>query len=455
MPFLSDRELLSELEAVRLAQGVRVTPLEGDEAGAEVVWLDPEGAAAEAGVRAGDVVVRSAGLAVTNARDIAAAELLLPRQTERDLTVRRDGQEVALSLPPTTTTQGPHGPDGPDDDEAGEVARLAAQGDPRSAINLAIRLCEQDEALASDRLNRGLLHEYLDEADEALHALKQTVLLAPESGAAHRALGRVYARLGNASRARASLRKAADLTSAARDWYLLGKVLLLDMRVSEALSCADRLLAMDDPTDRAWGHVLAGEVEAVDRGDSAKAEAEFQRAAELDPSNMEALYHLARGRINAGDHESAAAMASVLLQDNAVSLRTLNLMAEVFYRREQWDQAARWMDKTVAAHPTVSPALSNRGRIALKLGRPGEALPYYRQALAHDRTYALAYVGLGDIAVMKGDVEAAAEQYRLALEYDPGESNALDRLVALCRRRGDAPLADELWARYHLVPHAG
>jgi len=83
----------------------------------------------------------------------------------------------------------------------------------------------------------------------------------------------------------------------------------------------------------------------------------------------------------------------------------------------------------------------------LAAGRLGEADRLFRAVLAEAPTHAPAAKGLGDLAFMSGQAEAAAACYRAAISFDPAHSGARVSLGMVLRGQGFEAEAQEVFAQ--------
>lgn len=71
------------------------------------------------------------------------------------------------------------------------------------------------------------------------------------------------------------------------------------------------------------------------------------------------------------------------------------------------------------------------------------AIAGYREAIAADAGFALAYQGLAEAHARQGELEAAIDAIRRAIELDPDESLYHTSLSRLLQRQGRIPEAEQ------------
>ena len=164
-----------------------------------------------------------------------------------------------------------------------------------------------------------------------------------------------------------------------------------------------------DPTFRAKAEGLA----AVDAGQGSKAVAELQKAVSANHTDSEAVGALGQAYSQKGDRARAVAQF-----EKAIALDPQS------DNRGKWDSLLKvnryWL-------------LIQQGDAALKANNPAQAERYYQQARNVDNTDSYAVLGLGDAAVARKDNAAAERYYRQALRMDSGNSNAVRGLANVYR----------------------
>lgn len=89
--------------------------------------------------------------------------------------------------------------------------------------------------------------------------------------------------------------------------------------------------------------------------------------------------------------------------------------------REEWDEAIDLCEHAIEIDPEYGNPYNDIGAYLIQLGRPDEAVSWLEKALAAPR-YAcpfFAYYNLGQVHEEIGDLHAAENNYRCALEENP------------------------------------
>ncbi|MBS0853585.1 cellulose biosynthesis protein BcsC [Enterobacter sp. JGM127] len=166
---------------------------------------------------------------------------------------------------------------------------------------------------------------------------------------------------------------------------------------------------LSDPAFRAKAQGLA----AVEAGQGERAVSELQQAVSANHADSEAVGALGQAYSQKGDRARAVAQF-----EKAIALDPQS------ENRDKWDSLLKvnryWL-------------LIQQGDAALKANNPGQAERYYQQARNTDNTDSYAVLGLGDAAMARKDSASAERYYRQALRMDSGNSNAVRGLANLYR----------------------
>ncbi|MCM6989511.1 cellulose synthase complex outer membrane protein BcsC [Enterobacter hormaechei] len=166
-----------------------------------------------------------------------------------------------------------------------------------------------------------------------------------------------------------------------------------------------------DPAFRAKAEGLA----AVDAGQGSKAVTELQKAVSANHADSEAVGALGQAYSQKGDRARAVAQF-----EKAIALDPQS------DNRGKWDSLLKvnryWL-------------LIQQGDNVLKANKTAQAERYYQQARNIDNTDSYAVLGLGDAAAARKDNDAAERYYRQALRMDSGNSNAVRGLANIYREQ--------------------
>jgi len=160
--------------------------------------------------------------------------------------------------------------------------------------------------------------------------------------------------------------------------------------------------------DSAPEHVDLGRL-YVRRGDFRRAESEFRRAVELEPSNPQ--YHYNLGEI-------------------------LSMMG-------RWEEAVSCYRRCLRLKQDMAEAMNGLGKAFLQMKKTKEAVKYFRDAVKIDPDNALYNCNLGVAYEAKGMFSSAFHQYKKAVDKDPNLSEAYFCLGNYYFRTGELDKAEK------------
>ena len=449
---VSPADLLRELAAPRLRLGLDIAVIADPGDGLEVATVVAGSPAAAVGVQPGDRLVAVAGQPVATLVDIAYGEIRLASYAEPAITIRRGGQVRTVQLP-REITSGQLGSGGPA--AVTRIANLLAEHELEQAAAAARETTEQDPDCPGNWFNLGLIEEHRGRYREALNCYQQAAELVPENASVLTATGRAYAQLGNTNRAMASLTEALQLREDPETGYLLGRVALLSGNLPLAERLAQQLLDSPESAYQAWGHTLAGTIlRVVDESLEPTAE-HFRTALSLCPANLHAAHSLAGTLLSLGRLDEAKDVAAALAALQPHSLRVVNRMGEIAYRQKSWQEAERWFQH--AERLQVFPPLTayNVASVYAAQGNNEQAVRWCRLALTRDASFLPAHVRLAQMLDDQGKWRLALYHLHQALQIDPGDQLAYDRLAKVWEDHGRLDRARQIALHYGLQDAPG
>jgi cellulose synthase operon protein C len=290
-----------------------------------------------------------------------------------------------------------------------------------------------------------LARTHLLAGDAAAAATEWRRLLAddPESASLHGKLAEAEAERGRPERALALLARAAELSPTEPAVHLqTAELLIREGQYEEAEVAVRRALALN--VDLARGHALHGRIlEALDRPEEAGRA--FDRVAALDPAVLrsdgclsldryrsatyaramrtptteppgDVLGRFARGLElrREGDLEGAARELERASDQGVDEYEVRLALAEIRLLQGAFEDAIELYDRLIE-HRDDSPKTWNERGVAFhRLGHLESAINSYRQAVALDHAYHLAWNNLGVARAQRGDGAAAARALRQA-----------------------------------------
>ena len=230
--------------------------------------------------------------------------------------------------------------------------------------------------------------------------------------------------------------------------------------------------------------VRAG-VEAVQKGDFAHAEADFQKALQLKPDEPHVLALLADLSVREGRLAAAQSYLQTDVNKNPKSAVAEEAMGRYWALQKNDASAESALQKAIQLDPKWVDARISLGDFYLSRGKSEEALITYREALAADlnnplthydvakaleatgddhtaeaelRTSvrlaplsALPHLALGDLLSRKGGGEAAIAEYQTAAKLDPKSGMPYVLIAQIQQREGHPDLAEQSYRKAILI----
>ena len=109
------------------------------------------------------------------------------------------------------------------------------------------------------------------------------------------------------------------------------------------------------------------------------------------------------------------------------------MFGDVYSALGQYADADRAYERAVAVDPDDEAAWTSRSRVALAVGRPGDALAHGRRAVSAGGGSAAAHFNVGIALAALGDAAGAVASYRRSLSIDGSVPAVYRRLIDLCR----------------------
>jgi len=179
----------------------------------------------------------------------------------------------------------------------------------------------------------------------------------------------------------------------------------------------------------------------------------YARAAELEPARSEAAFGAALAAI-AIDPANAAASVEVLRRRFPGPSPTWAEIGAALERHGQWEGAVQALTLAVKAQPSASLNL-RLGAALQSLGRRGEAVERYQQALQLEPRSAEAWFKLGLAFQDSHHPDRAEQAYRRALALRPDLAEAEANLGVALQEQGDLEAAKQAYGRaIELMPAA-
>jgi tetratricopeptide (TPR) repeat protein len=253
----------------------------------------------------------------------------------------------------------------------------------------------------------------------------------------HADCGAIMNMLGRPAEAEAACRHVLDLHgNHIGAWNNLAVALDVQGRLREALAACDEVLARD--RDFVDALINKGSV-LVKMDEPVIATEVLTRAVELVPDNPLARVNLATSLRSVGERDGAEAQCRAALELRPDYPEAHGALGDIFAATREFEKAIDAYDQALECRPGFIAVRLNRAAALLKLGKLEAAAEGYRSVLKDFDDSADAHAGLGVVQLATGDLAAAANSFRKAVELDPRQAVAWAALAS----SPDAILSDD------------
>ena len=394
-------------------------------AAAHAVAKLPAGEPDASGMRYGAGLRYAAGLRYGAWGLAAAAVLLLAALTWRQAGIYRD--EVALFSHVVALN-----PEARDAHlNLGSALFEAERFDEGLAVSRVAVEQRPDSAGALANVGRALV--YFERFTEVEEHLRRAVVLDPRSTTAHQNLAEALRKQGRYAEAVESYRAVLEIDAGFALAYAgMGMALFEARRYAETLAALEQALALQPELAAPGTLPLFMGRAARELGRLDAAAGHFQRAAELDPGNVEPILDLAtlrRGQQRDREADALLARARALRPGDPALLHTV---AEALRTQGRLEEAIAGYRAALELDPEYAPSHAALGIALYQTQRYAAGVATMARALALDPALPVAgslHLFMGRAWQELGDPAAAVQQYEQALRLDPRNSEALDHLA--------------------------
>jgi tetratricopeptide (TPR) repeat protein len=295
----------------------------------------------------------------------------------------------------------------------------AATGDLQGVFSAARELVEQEGPIATQALS-ALIEPQLTQARESLR-------IAVREGPSSR-------RWEDAQRSATTARMLSPRSP--EPPLLLGEVALAQGNLNRSQEEFEAALGLDERSTAARTGLARV---AIARRDYATAEEHLREAARLNPQDWQAWSNLGRHLTETGateEAEEALRRAATLAGPDAPDPHLR--LAELYLASDRPTTALVHAERAVVLGGGAD-AFYLRGRGYFDVNELDKAEDDFRRAVLADSRHTRARGAIGHIRAMKGDLQAAAENFRQVVAMDPSNAAArenLDRAEGLLRQQG-------------------
>jgi tetratricopeptide (TPR) repeat protein len=248
-------------------------------------------------------------------------------------------------------------------------------------------------------------------------------------------VGSSYAALGDIQNSIRYLRRAVTLDPAHSGHRLqLARIFAQGGMVREARTEYEDLIAGDSsyvPALTSYGMLL------FDEAEYAGAAAAFERSLTRNPRDYAANFYFGSSLERLGRTDSAMTFLAASMSLNPSYSPAVNLLAALYYRRQEYNQALLLYERLCKQHPKNAAHWYRAGLCSERLNGERLAIDLFRRAAALDTTEALYQAHLGQVYFGLGLFDSSVAAYREAVLLDP-DNPILHLNLGLCLVRMDS-----------------
>lgn len=194
-------------------------------------------------------------------------------------------------------------------------------------------------------------------------------------------------------------------------------------------------LSLNHKTEVNSPHLLVSLAAMHERsGNMEAAEAQYQRALEHDPKNLEALLAYARLEDRQGRFTEASNLYALACKHHPESSTAYNDLGLCLARQNEYDKSLATLLRAVEMQPTNALYRNNTATVLVRMGRSNEAW----QHLSHVHRPAAAHYNLAVLLTQQGDNQQAQFHAQKALEAEANFTPAQMLVQSLAPRYGGA-----------------
>lgn len=240
---------------------------------------------------------------------------------------------------------------------------------------------------------------------------------------------------GSYDEAEAKLREALSLDPYQAEWYFnLALTLEAAGRYAAAIEAAKQALELE-PED-SLAHLMAG-VNALRLDRLRDAVRWLERAAALDPSNIDPPLHLIEAHARLGDLDKAETQFYVCQMIDERDGRPFSTLADALLERGEVERALSCLREAASREPDLPQLHAQLARAYQRSGRLERARQLFLRELRQDPGDVETLIDLGRLLEDLGRPVEASEKYRRVLELEPGHAEAHLCLGELAMSQGD------------------
>jgi tetratricopeptide (TPR) repeat protein len=163
--------------------------------------------------------------------------------------------------------------------------------------------------------------------------------------------------------------------------------------------------------------------------------AQFRKAIEIRPANVQAHNNLGVALLQAGKLDEGIVQLREVLLNSPDNAEARNNLGDALLRKGAVDEAIAQFRKVLEVNPASAGVHFNLGRALARKGSLDEAIEHLRKAADADPGFAGVQYVLGDTLYMRGNIPEALARWRKGLELEPDDLSVLNQtawVLATC-----------------------
>ena len=196
----------------------------------------------------------------------------------------------------------------------------------------------------------------------------------------------------------------------------------------------------------AWDHIRRGD-RARDIGNFDEAIAEYQKAAEKDPTLSAVHNNWGIAYANQERYEEAIQHYDQAIRLDLNNAKVYNNRGNAYKNMSLYNKALADYNRAIELDPNYATAYYNRGNTYDNMGQHDKAIADYSRAIELNPNYAIAYNNRGSTYDDMGQYDKAIEDYSKAIELDPNYAAAYNNRGVVYENKGQYDKAVEDYSK--------
>jgi tetratricopeptide (TPR) repeat protein/GT2 family glycosyltransferase len=331
---------------------------------------------------------------------------------------------------------------------------LQKQGKITESMGYYAKALEIQPDMPEIYVNLGSIYAQKKQWQKAICYFQQALEFNPNFDGAYRNLARVWSELGNLEKATETNYRAYQITPerySAGEHYLLGRQLLSQQRLDEALNCYRQAIAQQSDWLEVHEH-LANLLEKLGQWEESVSHRRQIVTLQRQQKRTTKILQPTRAIVpsKATPKPSSVDIVQFYLEQaqyNPESAEIHTILGSLFEQKQQWKQAVFFYRKSLQIDGKQIQIYNKIAQILLKVGREDVAADCWIRflSLTGEKADPKEYLNLGNLYQKLSNIDAASYCYRRALKLRPQLIEAYDRLAELNLSQSKTDMAIEIY----------